>query len=76
MNSGKIIIGLSLVMFSVAMMVSPSDGACTDTPGCGSCGYLGDSGNPGTGQECWYPGSHGEVSLIPVIRMMMTAPVP
>ncbi len=45
MNTGKIIIGLALIMFSVALMVSPSNAACPDSPGSGSCGDQGATGN-------------------------------
>lgn len=35
MNSGKILFGFSLVLFAVAMMVTPSTAAVQDCPGTG-----------------------------------------
>jgi hypothetical protein len=45
MNTGIIMIGLAFVMFSVALMVSPSDASLPDTscsPCCGSGVFTGD----------------------------------
>ena len=53
MNTGIIIIGLALVLFSVALMVSPSDAARPDmtcSHGCGSSVFIPDH-NPGQGYQ-------------------------
>ena len=44
MNTGIIMIGLALILFSVALMVSPSAAAGPDTcsPGCGSAVFIQD----------------------------------
>jgi hypothetical protein len=51
MNTGIIMIGLALVLFSVALMVSPSDAASQDTAcshGCGGPVFVPDH-SPGQG---------------------------
>jgi len=47
MNTGKIMIGLVLVLLSAAMVVSPSNAAGPDTscsPGCGCVVFSGSNG--------------------------------
>jgi phage-related tail fiber protein len=62
MNTGKIMIGFSLVLLSVAMMVSPSGATGSGDPcdvGCGIVVCVGESGcpagmHPGSGAQFWY----------------------
>jgi hypothetical protein len=49
MNTGIVMIGLALILFSVALMVSPSDAPVPGTPsnpGCG-CPFVQDTGLAG-----------------------------
>jgi hypothetical protein len=76
MNTGIIMIGLAFVLFSVALMVSPSDAARPDTicsPCCGTDVF--------TGNECRekiISGTEGSVdkSALPVTVATYRIPVP
>jgi hypothetical protein len=58
MNTGIIMIGLALILFSVALMVSPSAAAGLDpcSPGCGSAIFIqdqnGEQGYQSAGGDC------------------------
>lgn len=74
MNSGKILIGLALVLLSAAMVVSPSAAAGPDTP-CGpGCGSVVFSGSNGMEQDA--PGMGGIVGESLSAFTAATGPVP
>ncbi|MGA2122312.1 MAG: hypothetical protein ABSG49_09775 [Methanoregula sp.] len=65
MNTGIIMIGLALILFSVALMVSPSAAASPDTAcslGCGSTIFL---PNHSVEQGCQSAGGDCGISCIP-----------
>jgi len=61
MNTGIIMIGLALILLSVALMVSPSAAACPDAAcshGCGSAVFIQDQ-HPGYRSAGWDCGENG-----------------